>query len=181
MSEFFIGQVMLTGFAFAPKYFAQCNGQLLPVNQNQALFSLLGPRFGGDGRTTFALPDLRGRTPVGYAPSVDANWQPPVAPMGQAGGAEAVTLLPANLPAHSHLVECSSTGGNNRTPTGRVFATNMATSGAATPLYAAPGTTVPLAPATVASAGGDQPHPNLQPYTTINFCIALSGIFPSRS
>lgn len=102
MSEFFIGQVMLTGFAFAPKYFAQCNGQLLPVNQNQALFSLLGPRFGGDGRTTFALPDLRGRTPIGYAPSVDANWQPPVTPIGQAGGAEAVTLVPADLPAHSH-------------------------------------------------------------------------------
>jgi len=181
MSEFFIGQIMLTGFVFAPKYFAQCNGQLLPVNQNQALFSLLGARFGGNGSTNFALPDMRGRTPIGFGPSADPNWQPSAPTLGQTGGAENVSLLPSNLPAHSHLLECASTAGDNRNPSGRSFANNASTSGPATPLYAAPGTLVAMDPSTVAAAGGSQPHPNLQPYTTINFCIALSGIFPSRS
>lgn len=181
MSEFFLGQIMMTGFAFAPKYFAQCNGQLLPVNQNQALFSLLGTRFGGNGSTTFALPDMRGRTPLGFSPSADANWQPAPLTIGQSSGAENVSLLPSNLPAHNHLLECSSTAGNNRGPSGRSFGTNASTSGPATALYAAPGTLVAMNPATVAQAGGSQPHPNLQPYTTLNFCIALSGIFPSRS
>ncbi|MBB6335838.1 microcystin-dependent protein [Xanthomonas arboricola] len=181
MSEFFLGQIMMTGFAFAPKYFAQCNGQLLPVNQNQALFSLLGTRFGGDGRTTFGLPDMRGRTPIGFAPSTDPSWQPPVPPLGQMAGSENVTLLPSNLPAHTHLLESTSTAGNNRSPSGRNFGNNASTTGPATALYAAPGTLVSLDPKSVGPAGGSQPHPNMQPYTTINFCIALSGIFPSRS
>ncbi|KOB00144.1 phage tail protein [Xanthomonas arboricola] len=181
MSEFFIGQIMLTGFAFAPKYFAQCNGQLLPINQNQALFSLLSTRFGGDGKTTFGLPDMRVRTPMGYGPSADPNWQPPAAPMGQAAGAETVTLVADNLPPHSHLMDCSSANGDNRTPTGRLFANNNVASGTAHALYAAPGAMVPLSQSTIANSGGSQAHPNLQPYTAINFCIALSGIFPSRS
>lgn len=181
MSEFFIGQIMLTGFAFAPKYFAQCNGQLLPINQNQALFSLLSTRFGGDGTTNFALPDMRGRTPMGYGPSADPGWQPTALPMGQSAGAENVTLVVNQLPAHTHLMECSSATGNSRNPTGRLFANNAATSGPATSLYAAAGSMVPLSQATVGANGGSQPHPNLQPYTAINFCIALSGIFPSRS
>ncbi|MCC4618039.1 tail fiber protein [Xanthomonas campestris pv. asclepiadis] len=164
-----------------PKYFAQCNGQLLPVNQNQALFSLLGTRFGGNGNTNFALPDMRGRTPVGFSPSADANWQPSPLPIGQSSGAENVSLLPGNLPTHNHLLECSSTAGNNRGPSGRSFGINASTTGPATALYASPGTLVAMTPATVAQAGGSQPHPNLQPYTTLNFCIALSGIFPSRS
>ncbi|WP_295974578.1 tail fiber protein [uncultured Xanthomonas sp.] len=181
MSEFFIGQIMLTGFAFAPKYFAQCNGQLLPINQNQALFSLLSTRFGGDGKTTFGLPDMRGRTPVSYGPSADPAWQPPALPMGQAAGAETVTLVTDQLPAHLHLMECASAAGNSRNPTGRLFANNGATIGAATSLYAAPGSMVPLSQATVSTQGGGQAHPNVQPYTTLNFCVALSGIFPSRS
>ncbi|MEA9554408.1 tail fiber protein [Xanthomonas nasturtii] len=180
MNEFFVGQIMMTGFVFAPKYFAQCNGQLLPVNQNQALFSLLGTRFGGNGSTNFALPDMRGRTPVGFAPSADPNWQPPPPPLGQSAGTESVSLLPTNLPAHTHSLECSSTAGNNRGPSGRSFGNNASTSGPATALYATPGTLVTMNAATVNPVGGSQPHPNLQPYTTINFCIALSGIFPSR-
>ncbi|MBO9738556.1 phage tail protein [Xanthomonas axonopodis pv. begoniae] len=181
MSEFFIGQIMMTGFVFAPRYFAQCNGQLLPVNQNQALFSLLGTRFGGNGSTNFALPDMRGRTPVGFSPSADPNWQPSPLPIGQNSGAENVSLLSSNLPAHTHSLECSSIAGNSRSPSGHSFANNASTSGTATALYAAPGTLVALSPETIATAGGSQPHPNLQPYTTINFCIALSGIFPSHS
>lgn len=179
MSEFFIGQIMMTGFSFAPKYFAACNGQLLPIAQNQALFSLLGTQYGGNGTTNFALPDLRGRAPVGYASSVDPGWQPPGVQIGQAAGVENVTLVSSNLPTHTHAVNASTTAGDNRIPGNRVYATNT---NASQNLYAAgPGTLVGMNPETVTQAGGNQPHPNMQPYSTINFCIALSGIFPSRN
>jgi microcystin-dependent protein len=182
MSEFFIGQIMMTGFNFAPKFWALCNGQLQPINQNQALFSLLGTQYGGNGTTNFALPDLRSRTPIGYASSVDPSWQPPSVQIGQASGVENVTLLSTNLPAHTHAVNASTTDGNNRIPSNAVFATSNNSGGAAISIYSASnGPLVPLNPATVAPAGGNQPHPNLQPYSTINFCIALSGIFPSRN
>ncbi|KGM53266.1 microcystin-dependent protein [Lysobacter daejeonensis GH1-9] len=182
MSEFFIGQVMMAGFGFAPKYFAQCNGQLLPINQNQALFSLLGTQYGGNGTTNFALPDLRGRTPVGYASSVDPSWQPPAVQIGQAAGAENVTLLASNLPAHGHPVNASTSDGTSRIPTGRMYANSTNSGGTAIPLYGpSNGPRVGMNPQTVAPAGGNQPHSNLQPYTAINFCIALSGIFPSRN
>lgn len=181
MSEFFIGQIMMTGFNFAPKYWAQCNGQLLPINQNQALFSLLGTQYGGNGTTTFALPDLRSRTPLGYASSVDPGWQPPSVQIGQAAGVENVTLLSTNLPAHTHSANASTTAGNNRIPSNRVYGTSTNTA-AAIPLYApSTGAVVPMNPQTVAPSGGNQPHPNMQPYTTLNFCIALQGIFPSRN
>lgn len=181
MSEFFIGQIMMAGFNFAPKFWAQANGQLLPINQNQALFSLLGTQYGGNGTTNFALPDLRSRTPIGYASSVDPSWQPPAVQIGQASGVENVTLLSTNLPAHAHSVNASTTNGDNRNPTGRLYATS--TNSAAVPnLYATSnGPLVPLSQQTVAPSGGNQPHPNLQPYSVINFCIALSGIFPSRN
>lgn len=181
MSEFFIGQIMMAGFGFAPKYWALCNGQLLPINQNQALFSLLGTQYGGNGTTNFALPDLRSRTPIGYASSVDPGWQPPSVQIGQAAGVENVTLLSTNLPAHNHAVNATTTAGNNRIPSNRVYATSTNTA-TAIPLYASSnGPLVPLNPQSVTPAGGNQPHPNLQPYTTINFCIALQGIFPSRN
>lgn len=183
MSEFFIGQIMMAGFNFAPKYFAQCNGQLLPIAQNQALFSLLGTQYGGNGTTNFALPDLRSRTPVGYASSVDPSWQPPSVQIGQAGGVENVTLLQTNIPAHTHTMNASTTPGDNRNPITRVFATstNTAPNPAVSPYAASSGPAVALNAQTVSPAGGNQPHPNLQPYTTINFCIALQGIFPSRN
>ena len=181
MSEFFIGQIMMAGFNFAPKYFALCNGQLLPINQNQALFSLLGTQFGGNGTTNFALPDLRSRTPIGYASSVDPSWQPPSVQIGQAAGVENVTLLSTNLPAHAHSMNASTANGDNRIPTGRVFATSTSTATAANLYGSSSGTAVPQNPSTVAPAGGNQPHPNVQPYTVINFCIALSGIYPSRN
>jgi microcystin-dependent protein len=182
MSEFFIGQVMMAGFGFAPKFWAQCNGQLLPISQNQALFSLLGTQYGGNGTTNFALPDLRSRTPIGYASSVDPSWQPPAVQIGQAAGIENVTLLNTNLPAHTHNVNASTAPGEIRSPIGRVYATSTNAEGTPPNLYApSSGALVPMNPATVIPAGGNQPHPNLQPYSTINFCIALSGIFPSRN
>lgn len=181
MSEFFIGQIMMAGFNFAPKFWALSNGQLLPINQNQALFSLLGTQYGGNGTTNFALPDLRSRTPIGYASSVDPSWQPPSVQIGQASGVENVTLLSTNLPAHTHSMNASTTNGDSRTPLTRVFATSTNTSNALNPYAPSSGPLVPLNPATLAPAGGNQPHPNIQPYSVINFCIALSGIFPSRN
>ena len=182
MSEFFIGQIMMAGFGFAPKFWAQCNGQLLPINQNQALFSLLGTQYGGNGTTNFALPDLRSRTPIGYASSVDPSWQPPSVQIGQSSGVENVTLLSTNLPAHTHAVNATTTNGNNRIPSNRVYATSVNTGAPALPLYGpSNGPLVPLNPSTVVPSGGNQPHPNLQPYSVINFCIALSGIYPSRN
>lgn len=181
MSEFFIGQIMMAGFNFAPQYFALCNGQLLPINQNQALFSLLGTQYGGNGTTNFALPDLRSRTPIGYASSVDPSWQPPSVQIGQAAGVENVTLLSTNLPAHTHAMNASTANGDNRSAAGRMYATSTSTSTAPALYGASSGALVPQSAQTVASAGANQPHPNLQPYSTINFCIALSGIFPSRN
>ena len=172
MSEFFIGQIMMTGFSFAPKSWAQCNGQLLPIAQNQALFSLLGTQYGGNGTTTFALPDLRSRTPVGYASSVQ---------IGQSSGAENVTLLSTNLPSHTHTVNASTTNGDNRNPSTRLFATSTNTTAPVNMYAPSTGALVPLNAQTVSPTGGNQPHPNLQPYSVINFCIALSGIFPSRN
>lgn len=179
MSDFFIGQIMLAGFNFAPRYFAQCNGQLLPINQNAALFSLLGTQYGGNGTTNFQLPDLRGRTPIAYASSVDGSWQPAPVSIGENGGAEAVTLTTNQIPAHTHAVQASTNAGNSRAPTGRLYATNTNTS--TQPVYA-PGTpNVQMTPSTVSTVGQNQPHPNMQPYGVVNFCIALAGIFPSRN
>jgi microcystin-dependent protein len=176
MSEFFIGQIMMAGFNFAPKFWALANGQLLPINQNQALFSLLGTQFGGNGINNFALPDLRSRTPIGYASSVDPSWQPPAVQIGQLAGVENVTLLSTNLPSHSHQLNATSSNGSTRNPNNAIYANSSVSlfSGSSGP-------GVPLNQATVSPSGGNQPHPNLQPYSVINFCIALSGIYPSRN
>lgn len=171
MSEFFIGQIMPAGFNFAPKYWALCNGQQLPIAQNQALFSLLGTMYGGNGVQTFALPDLRSRTPLG----VNVSYYP----QGTVGGTENVTLLDTNLPTHTHLLVGSNQNGNSRAATNNVHAT--LTSTAAAPYYTPAAALTVLPPQNLAPAGGNQPHPNLQPYTVINFCIALQGIFPSRN
>ncbi len=176
MSEFFVGQIMMAGFNFAPRFWALANGQLLPINQNQALFSLLGTQYGGNGTTNFALPDLRSRAPIGYASSVDPGWQPPAVQIGESSGAENVTLLGTNLPSHSHQLNATVGSGSTRNPNNAIYA------GSTVPLFSASsGPAVPLNPATLAPAGGNQPHPNLQPYSVINFCIALQGIFPSRN
>lgn len=179
MGEYYLGQIVMAGFNFAPRSFLPCNGQLLPISTNQALFSLLGVQYGGDGRTTFGLPDLRGRVPVSAGPSVDATWQPQPLQAGNSSGAENITLLSTQMPAHSHPVLGVNAPGTVRNPTGGVYAGT----GTGPKLYAAPGNTrVAQAPETVGLAGSTQPHTNMQPFAVINFFIcAQAGIYPPRS
>jgi len=169
MSEPFLGQISIFGFNFAPRGWAMCNGQILSIAQNTALFSLLGTTYGGNGQTTFALPDLRSRVPIhqGQGPGL-SNYD-----LGQQGGTETVTLLAGQLAPHNHPLSASTTpttknpGGNYISSTGAV----------------AFGTTqdVQMNPNSVGPNSGGQPHANIQPYLTLNFCIALEGIFPSRN
>ena len=172
MSEPFVGEIRMFGFGFAPQGWAQCNGQLLPINQNQALFSLLGTTYGGDGRITFALPDLRSRVPVcqGQGPGLSSY------PEGQAGGAETVTLAAAQMPAHAHPVKASSGAASSGQAEGRALARS------ASHIYTAkPDTSTVMNADMLGDTGGSQPHGNIQPYLAVNFCIALAGIFPPRN
>jgi microcystin-dependent protein len=150
-------------FEFAPKGWALCNGQLLPINQNQALFSLLGTTFGGDGRVNFALPDLRGRTPI----HVGSGHT-----LGERGGEQAHTLSIAELPTHTHVFNASQGNANVPTPGNNLFGTSNN-------MYAAPTNLTAINSQTITNTGGSQAHLNMQPFLTLNFCIALQGIFPS--
>ena len=184
MSDFFVGQIMLTGFPFAPKFFAQCNGQTLSINQNQALYALLGVQYGGNGSTTFMLPNLQGRTPVGAGQSIGGGWNPTPYPMGGAGGAETVTLDQNAMPTHTHAVNATTAAGTATLPTTpSLYATATPATGGAESIYApiTAGTPVPLMATTITTTGSSQPHPNMQPFQVVNFNIALSGIFPSRN
>ena len=163
MAEPFLSEIRLMSFVFAPKGWALCNGQLLPINQNQGLFSLLGTTFGGDGRVNFALPDLRGRTPI----HVGSGHT-----LGERGGEQAHTLSIAELPTHTHVMNGSSTPAETNNPTGAYLGIVNNAYGPATNLAA-------LSPASVYSTGGSQAHLNMQPFLTLSFCIALQGIFPS--
>jgi microcystin-dependent protein len=168
MAEPFLSEIRIMSFVFAPKGWALCNGQLLPINQNQGLFSLLGTTFGGDGRVNFALPDLRGRTPM----HVGSGHT-----LGERGGEQAHTLTMAELPTHTHVVNGSSNAADAAVPTGNLLgAVDNTTFGNA---YAAASNVAPLAPGAVSNMGGSQAHLNMQPFLTLNFCIALQGIFPS--
>lgn len=184
MSEFFVGQIMLTGFPYAPKYFAQCNGQTLAIAQNQALFALLGTQYGGNGINTFMLPNLQGRTPVGAGQSANSAWNPSPYPAGAVGGAENVTLDQTTMPMHTHGVAAATAAGTASLPnTPSLYGTAAIAAGGNEAIYApmTAGMPVPLMATTVSVAGGGQPHPNMQPFKVINFNIALSGIFPSRN
>ena len=150
-------------FVFAPKGWALCNGQLLPINQNQALFSLLGTTFGGDGQVNFALPDLRGRTPI----HVGSGHT-----LGERGGEQAHTLSIAELPTHTHGMQASSANATTPIPGGNLPA-------AANNMYAPPTNLTSLSPTMTTNVGGSQAHLNMQPFLTLSFCIALQGIFPS--
>jgi microcystin-dependent protein len=166
MAEPFLSEIRLMSFSFAPRGWAQCNGQLLPINQNQALFSLLGTTFGGDGRVNFGLPDLRGRTPI----HVGSGHT-----LGERGGEQTHTVSVAELPEHTHVVAASSSAtGGSATPNGNFL-------GGANNAYHAVAGASPTAMRsdTVTNVGGSQAHLNMQPFLTLNFCIALQGIFPS--
>ncbi|MGA9494120.1 MAG: tail fiber protein [Mycobacterium sp.] len=172
MSDPFVGEIRMFGFNFAPQGWALCDGQLLSISQNEALFALLGTTYGGDGTTTFALPNLQSRVPIHQGHGVGLSTY--VA--GQAGGKEIVTLTAAQMPKHTHSVKASSSAATSNTPEGSALAQS------ASHIYtAAPDTSTVMNANMLGDAGGSAPHTNIQPYLAVNFCIALAGIFPSRS
>ena len=165
MSEPFLSEIKIMSFGFAPKGWAQCNGQLLPINQNQPLFSLLGTTYGGDGRTTFALPNLQARIPIHQG----GNHL-----LGEAGGEQAHTLTTGETPVHTHTAYGTTSDGDAPIPAGNFLA-------AADNFYAPLANAVALPPSTISSTGGSGAHDNMQPYLVLNFCIALVGIYPSQN
>lgn len=169
----FVAEIRIFPFNFAPRGWAMCNGQLLPLSQNTALFSLLGTSYGGDGRTTFALPNLQGSAPMqpGQGPGLSLH------DLGETGGAQTVTLLESEIPAHSHGLSVQSNPGNVKLPSPAVGLARAAGEN----VYGPTTNLVALAPQTLPPTGGSQPHNNMQPYLTLNFCIALQGVFPPRS
>jgi microcystin-dependent protein len=167
MADPYIGEVKVISFNFPPKGWAFCNGQLLPINQNQALFSILGTMYGGDGRVNFALPNLQGRVPLHAGSGFT---------VGQQGGEVSHTLTISELPAHTHSVNASSSNGDTALPANTILASSLNQS------YRAPDQALTtLLPGSIGNAGGSQPHDNLSPYLTVNFVIALVGLFPSRN
>jgi microcystin-dependent protein len=179
MATPFLAQIDIFSFNFAPKGYAQCNGQLLPINQNQALFSLLGTTYGGDGRVNFALPDLRSRVPV--------CWQGNFV-LGERGGEENHTLLMSEMTQHTHFLMADVNNGNADTPASNTVLGKGTLTGTANPgtpftisVYSNGTPNTSLAPASVGNSGGSQAHTNIMPYLCLNMCIALQGIFPSQN
>ena len=169
MAEPFLAEIMIVGFNFPPRGWSQCDGQILPINQNQSLFSLLGTTYGGDGRTTFALPDLRGRTPT----------HPDVNALGAKAGEESAPLSVAQMPRHSHQGRMSTATATTGSVDGTVPAVNTAGNRIYGPLDAA--TTVSLNPGSISNTGAGAGHDNMQPFLALNFVIALQGLFPPRN
>ena len=167
MAEPFLSEIRIMSFGFPPKGWALCNGQLLPIQQNQALFSLLGTTYGGDGRVNFALPNLQGKTPMHMGSGHT---------LGETSGEQAHTLSISELPTHTHVLNGTSTDGNAVLPTGNLLARSV------TQIYTAQITNLQtMNLATIANVGGSQAHLNMQPFLVLNFCIALQGIFPSQT
>jgi microcystin-dependent protein len=173
MSQPFVGEIRMFGGNFAPAGWAFCHGQLLPISENETLFNLIGTTYGGDGQSTFALPDLRGRIPIhqGTGPGGSTRI------LGEAAGSESLYLTVNQIPAHSHAVQnaATSAAADRRNPKGAKFAKPRE------PAYAAPGTGSPLDTITSGATGGSQPHENMQPFLCISFIISLYGIFPSQA
>jgi microcystin-dependent protein len=165
MAEPFLSEIRIMSFNFAPKGWAMCNGQFLPINQNQALFALLGTTFGGNGQTTFALPDFRGRVPI----HVGSGHT-----LGEKGGEQVHTLTPPEMPTHTHTLNGATTSATAANPANAVLAP-------VNNLYHSPTNLATMNPASVSNTGGSQAHQNMQPYLTLTFCIALQGIFPSAN
>lgn len=174
MSEPFVGEIRMFAGNFAPRGWAFCDGQLLAVSQNDALFSLLGTIYGGDGRTTFGLPDMRGRLPIhaGQGPGLSERR------LGAKGGAEQVTLTVNQLPSHSHSLEAAGEAGTEASPQNNTLARAAAGNPYFSPAIGAPVTS--MAPTSITDTGGSRSHTNLMPYLCVHFIIALVGIYPSR-
>jgi microcystin-dependent protein len=172
MADPFVAEIRIFPFNFAPRGWAWCDGQLLPLSQNTALFSLLGTTYGGNGKSNFALPDLQGRVPMhpGQGPGLSLH------DLGETGGSDTVTLIESEIPAHSHVVNAAITPASQRNPSDAV----LARSRNATVYQNTVTQLTSMAPQAIAPAGGDQPHNNMQPYLTFYFCIALQGVFPPR-
>jgi microcystin-dependent protein len=166
MAEPFLSEIRIMSFGFPPKGWALCNGQLLPINQNQALFSLLGTTYGGDGRVNFALPDLRGRASMHMGSGHT---------LGERGGEQAHTLSISEMPQHIHTMTGSSTAGDSAVPANKLLASSPSL------VYDPPANLTTLQPGTIGNNGGSQAHLNMQPFLVLTFCIALQGIFPSQT
>jgi microcystin-dependent protein len=169
----FVAEIRIFPFNFAPRGWAFCSGQLMPISQNTALFSLLGTMYGGDGKSTFALPDLEGAAPMqqGQGPGLSQHFQ------GESSGSPTVTLIQSEIPQHSHSLNAQGALADTASPAGAAYARVVG----ATPYKPAVGQPqVAMAPQAVSPAGGSQPHNNMQPYLTLNFCLALQGVFPPR-
>ncbi len=176
MSDQYLGEIRMVGFNFAPQGWALCNGQLMSISQATALFSLLGTNYGGDGKSNFALPNLQASAPMGSGNG--SGLSPRV--LGETGGEFAVTLVPTQLPSHSHGVACIGGAGSSGSPANNVWAA-AAGGREPPPVYAAAATNVSMTAAAVQNTGGNVAHNNLPPYLTIYFVIALQGIYPSRN
>jgi microcystin-dependent protein len=180
LSDYFIGEIRAFGFNWAPQYWALANGAVMPINQNQALFSLFGTTYGGDGRATFQLPNLNGRTPVSMGVGSTGTQYP----IGVAGGVETVTLTTATMPAHNHNVQANTAVGTSLSPANGILgaiAGDTSTPPLKPNVYGAPSTpSIALDPNTITSTGASAPHPNMQPFTVVNYCIAMAGLYPMR-
>ena len=171
MADPFVSEIRIFGFNFAPKGWAFCDGQLMPLSQNTALFALLGTTFGGNGKSNFALPDLQGRVPMhtGQGQGLSERYE------GESAGSETVTLLQSEIPFHNHLLRVSADPATERQPPGQNFAV-----GTGVQFYDTQNPNANLNPGALAVQGGSLSHNNMQPYLTMNFCIALQGVFPAR-
>jgi len=172
MADPFVAEIRIFPFNFAPKGWAFCDGQILPLSQNTALFSLLGTTYGGNGQSNFALPNLQGSAPMhpSQGPGLSLH------DLGETGGSETETLIESEMPFHSHGVSVSTSDGTSQSPAGERLA-----SGIGIAHYAAPNNLTQLSPQVIPPVGGSQPHNNMQPFLTLNFCIALQGVYPPRT
>src|ERR1043166_4989359 len=173
MSQPYVGQILMFGGNFAPVGWALCQGQLMPISENDTLFNLIGTTYGGDGQSTFGLPNLSGRVPVhmGQGPGITQNYQ-----IGESAGVESVTLTTQQIPVHTHALIASTAVANSNTPANQVPAQSTQRA-----IYFEASTTTNLAPSAISPVGGSQPHENMQPYLCITFIISLFGVFPTQS
>jgi microcystin-dependent protein len=181
MSQPYVGQILICGFNFAPAGWALCNGQLLPISENETLFQLIGTTYGGDGQSTFGLPDLRGRVPLHMGQGSGLSSYA----IGQAAGVESVTLTTQQIPTHNHIAVAANAPGNSKTPQGTILSNEGGADADKVSIYAPwdndPANMTTMLPASVQLTGGSQPHENRQPLLVLNFVISLFGVFPSQT